>query len=83
MSTLCKMKCEGIKTYESVYNNKLVVGGTVEMSVVYTEKAQYRQFANATPSGKMELVIQNPDALKQFTPGKYYNILIEESSKDG
>ena len=34
--------------------------------------AEDRRFCKATPSGKFEMVVDNPEALKFFEIGKYY-----------
>lgn len=79
MSVLAIMRCVGIRTHEGYFRQKQVIAGTIELLAQYTNDESMREFADATPSGKLELSIENPDALRQFTPGKYYKILIEEA----
>lgn len=80
MPTIALMKCTGIATRESYFKKNMVIGGTVKLQAQYTEDESMRAYADATPSGSLELSIDNPDALQQFTPGKYYKILIEETA---
>ena len=80
MSVICKMRCKGIDTYAGHYNGKPVVAGNVKMEVVYSDdpECDSKKFWDATPMGNFELSINNPDALKQFTPLKEYYVRIEE-----
>src|SRR5258706_15987365 len=47
----------------------------ITMNAVYG-KPEDNTFANATPSGKLEFTLQNPDA-DIFRPGKQYKVTIE------
>lgn len=40
-----------------------------------------RRFTKATPSGNLELTIDNPALFDFFTPGKYYYVDIQEASE--
>lgn len=66
MSVRAKVTCEGIKdnavTFRTVYE------GDVSKD---TENAR---FTKATPWGTIQLGIDNPVALEQFTPGKSYYV---------
>lgn len=81
MGVIALMKCTGIKTREGNYKGKQVLSGTVELDCVYTNDESMREYADASPSGHFEMSIDNPDALKQFTPGKWYTIKIEETKQ--
>ena len=72
------MRCGGISSYETQFKKKIVVGGKIDLSTIYTDDESMRAYADATPSGKLELSIDNPEALEQFIPGKYYSITIEQ-----
>jgi hypothetical protein len=48
-------------------------GKTLELSAVYDDGIEEnRRFAKATPSGKMEIQIDNPSAAEFFELGKSY-----------
>ena len=79
MPVIALMRCDGIDTFLVTYNSKPEVGGLIKLGAIYTEDESMREYADATPSGSLELNIQNPAAMKQFTPGKYYKITIEET----
>lgn len=79
MSVIALMRCTGIKTYAGTFKNKSVIAGYVELDCVYSDDESMREFASATPSGSLKMTIDNPDALKQFDPRKYYKITIEET----
>lgn len=53
-------------------------GGKVVMTPVYEPDAakdtENARFTKATPSGRIELGIDNPDAMKFFKPGKSYYV---------
>ncbi len=77
-STRAKFKCMHIMRGE-------YEGGGESFEVVLTPVNQYdnteenRDFWEATPSGKIELVITNKDARKFFTPGKSYYVDFTEA----
>lgn len=80
MVVIALMKCSGIRTREGYFKGKNVLAGTVELACTYTQDETVREYADATPSGHLELTIDNPEALKQFTPGKFYKITMEETT---
>lgn len=82
MGIIALMKCTGIATYEGTYKDKKVIAGRLKLETSYTKDESMREYASATPSGNMELTIENPDAMKQLTPGKFYKITIEETKID-
>lgn len=50
-----------------------VEGGKVTMSAVHDNKTpENERFTKATPSGKLEMTIDNPSALDFFEKGKSY-----------
>lgn len=53
----------------------------VELSAVYSQNRakEDNQFSNATPSGKMEMTITNPDANNFLKPGVKYILTFEEA----
>lgn len=75
MSTVAKFTCHKIEvdTY----------GKTVHLGVVYDEKlnTENGRFTKATPSGKIEMRVDNPEAAVQFEPGKSYYVTFEEAPK--
>jgi len=78
MPVIASMKCTGIKTREGNYKGNPVLSGTIELECNYNCGDKLKEYADASPFGKLELSIDNPEALKQFTPGKFYTIKIEE-----
>lgn len=63
MSVRAKFKCTSVTIRE---------GGSrsVELWPAYGE--ENKSWARATPSGKIEMGIDNPEAAVQFEPGKHY-----------
>ena len=47
---------------------------SLEFSAVYSNSPENRKFWNATPSGKIEINIVNPEAVKEFDLGKEYYV---------
>lgn len=48
-------------------------GKTLRFQAVYDQSTEEnRRFTKATPSGSMEMTIDNPAASEQFQLGKYY-----------
>lgn len=83
MVIIALMKCTGIDTYQGTYKGESVVAGTLKLQCQYSGDESLREYADATPSGNMELSISNPAAMKQLTPGKHYKITIEETPITG
>lgn len=57
---------------------------SVKMQVVYSRKEgeENYDFTKATPSGTMEMTIDNPHAAVQFKPQRYYYVDIEECPEE-
>lgn len=54
-----------------------VTGNQVTFHTVYEDPAKHTEnayFTKATPSGKIEMAIDNPKALEQFVGGKNYYV---------
>lgn len=68
--TRCKFKCD------TVLSNK--DGSTIELYPVFTGSAENEEFFKYTPFGSLKMGIVNPEAAKQFVPGKEYYIDITE-----
>lgn len=64
MSTRAKFKVDSVEHYE--------YGGNVKMSPVYTGSEENKGFWEATPSGSLQMRIDNQKALAQFEPGKEF-----------
>lgn len=75
------MRCTGIKTWDGHYKTKKVLAGLVTLECIYSTDESMREYADASPMGKLEIQIDNPEAMKQFTAQKYYTIKIEESDE--
>ncbi len=73
MKTRCKFSCYSVK--HQIYGGKTV---SVEAGLgpVYSADltSENRKFWEATPSGKLELTINNPAAFECFEAGKEYYI---------
>jgi len=83
MGIIALMKCTGIDTYEGNFKGKVVVAGRLKLECQYSGIESLREYCNATPSGNMELSIENPEAMKQLTPGKHYTVTIDEIQVTG
>lgn len=57
---------------------------TVKLSVVYSRKDgdENKDFTKATPSGTIEMQIDNPNASVLFKPMRYYYVEFEECPED-
>lgn len=66
MSVRAKFQVQGIK--------KTSWGGSIfEMGAIYDQTIEEdRRYAKATPSGKLEMQIDNPPAAEFFELGKFY-----------
>ena len=47
-------------------------GGKVTLMPVYGNSEENKKFWNATPGGKIELHIDNPESMSAFEFGEYY-----------
>lgn len=54
--------------------------GGVTLYPVYSGSEENKKFFDCTPSGQIQLGILNPEAFKQFEPGKEYYIDISEAN---
>jgi hypothetical protein len=70
-----KFKCEGI----AKFNN----GAHITLAPVYTGSKENEEFFNATPSGKIDLMIVNPSAAEQFKFGKEYYVDFTPTAAEG
>lgn len=64
-TTRAKFTCQSIKN--DAYGNQ-----TVELTPVYSGNPEDNGFNKATPSGKLEMKVCNPDAQSFFVPGSSY-----------
>jgi hypothetical protein len=64
MAVRAKVRCTALKERE------------VEFETVYEDKKEdeNQRFTKATPWGEIKLGIDNPEAMKQFYPGKEYYV---------
>lgn len=77
----CIVHCSGIDTNESMYHNKKVIAGNIKFSFNYHNqdpKHPNYDFFDATPSGSLQMYIQNPEALKRLDVGKDYELILRE-----
>ena len=61
--------------------SQTVSGGNVVLSPVTSGSPENEQFFKWTPSGRLEMGTINPDAIKQFEPGKEFYIDFTEVKK--
>lgn len=66
----------GIKSYTQGDKTTEYIQKQIILNAVYG-KPEDNNFANATPSGKLEFSLSNPSA-DIFVPGKKYKITLEE-----
>ena len=78
MNTVAKVKVQSIKTSEGYYKGKQVIARYIEFSFVgnhYDKDPKLQEennaFWDATPSGTLNMYINNPEAAKEFEVGKY------------
>ena len=65
-SVRAKFKCVQVTQTES--------GDRVQLAPVVGESPENKDFFKWTPSGQIEMGIMNPEASKQFIPGKEYYV---------
>ena len=59
-----------------------IEGGKVVMNAVHDNNTpENERFTKATPSGKMEMTIDNPDALEFFEPNQMYYADFSKANK--
>lgn len=66
-------------SYDKVNPNK-----KVKLNAIYShnKNTEDNQFSSATPSGMLEMMISNPNAVDFFQPGKKYYLDISEAPDD-
>ena len=66
-----KFKCQQV--------NKMEFGEQAHLAPVHSDSEENKSFSKYTPSGKLELMITNPNAEGFFKPGKEYYLDISEA----
>jgi hypothetical protein len=56
------------ETSKNVYNEKVI------LSPVVSGSKENEDFFKTTPSGKIEMFVKNPEAMKQFVPGAEFYV---------
>lgn len=76
MATRAKFQCLSVTDHG---HNKMV-----RLGVVYSRKegTENRDFTKATPSGTIEMQIDNPLSAVQFVPMRYYYVDFSEAPED-
>lgn len=75
MSVRAKFKVISIELYESPKGSARVKLTPVHSSMVdgkWVENSENKSFWEATPQGELWMFITNPEAVKQFEPGKEF-----------
>ncbi len=67
-----KFKCQQV--------NKFEYGQQAHLQAVYGTGEENKSYSTATPSGKLELTINNPNAFDFFKPGGEYYLNITEAT---
>lgn len=68
MSVRAKFRVSEVTMYNETY-------GKVKLQAVHeTDTPENQRFTKATPSGTIEMYIDNPPALKQFKPSKSFYV---------
>jgi hypothetical protein len=65
MKTRCKFQVEKVTKYSGDFEQ-------ITLNAVYGGSAENVSFAQATPTGKLEITVNNPAVVGQITPGQYY-----------
>lgn len=66
MSVRAKFRVSEVTMYNEIY-------GKVKLTAVHeTDTPENERFTKATPNGTVEMYIDNPPALNQFKPGKFF-----------
>lgn len=68
MKTRCKFVVEKVTAYQGNYEQ-------ITLNAVYggaNASAENQSFAAATPTGKLEITVNNPTVIGQIKPGQYY-----------
>ena len=70
MSVRAKFRCMSIN--HAFTNTPEYSAATVGLVPVWEQEGVNKTWSKATPSGKIEMMITNPEAVKQFDLGKEY-----------
>lgn len=73
--------CSGISTSESTYKNRGCIGALVTFGFNYhnqDESHPNRVYFDATPSGQLQMYINNEQAWHQFETGSDYELILRK-----
>lgn len=73
MSVRAKFVCESVTQFANP-------GVTIKLRAVYGDNPENKAFFQSTPSAVLDMGIVNPEAAKQFTPGKSYYVDFTEAT---
>lgn len=86
MTVRAKVKLLSIRTFETPYQGKTVLGRELDFYFVYPGMDkdpvvcdENKKFWDASPSGTLKITIQNPNAANEFEMGKYYYLDFNEA----
>jgi hypothetical protein len=65
---------------EKVSND--VYGQDVTLRTLYSDNPEDNQFSKATPSGELQMRIDNPNAIGKLIPGNHYYLDITEAPEN-
>jgi len=69
MNIRAKFSCQQVVTTDWGASKQVMIN----FQAVYDDKTEEnRRFSKSTPSGDLWMIVDNPDAVKAFEPGKYY-----------
>ena len=75
-----KMRCTQIKS--SFYGKPVKEAATIVLQPIYDPVGINKKWCEATPSGQLELTIDNPEAVKQIEGGGLYYVDISPAPEN-
>lgn len=78
MATRAKFECEEVEELNDMDGN--VSQQNVRFHPVYSEAGENRDFWEATPSGAIQMTINNKQAFGEFKKGRQYYVDFTEAS---
>jgi hypothetical protein len=81
MAVIALMECQEVTQHGNQYNGGQYAE-SVKLRCVYTEDKDHPQFkwSEATPSGDLELYVNNAEAFGKIQPGVLYHVRITKAA---
>lgn len=77
---MVKAKFKVEKVVQHAYNP---AGREITMTAAYGTEGENASWSKATPSGTLNMIIDNPDAAVQFSAGDYVYLTLEVVKQEG